>query len=136
MSELTPLISDLALILVCAGVMTVVFKRLKQPLVLGYIVAGKSPFYTHPFGYRYGQHPYLVGDWCHLPALCPRVGVQLQEVGKGGRNGGDSCLLHHLQYDSDRDDGGVVFRLEINGLPLFGRDAGDVFHHHYLQGIR
>ena len=48
MSELTPLISDLALILVCAGVMTLVFKRLKQPLVLGYIVAGflASPHFT------------------------------------------------------------------------------------------
>lgn len=40
MSELPPLISDLALILICAGVMTLIFKRLKQPLVLGYIVAG------------------------------------------------------------------------------------------------
>lgn len=40
MSELVPLISDLALILLCAGIMTLVFKRLKQPLVLGYIVAG------------------------------------------------------------------------------------------------
>ena len=29
MSELAPLISDLALILICAGVMTLVFKRLK-----------------------------------------------------------------------------------------------------------
>ena len=48
MSELPPLISDLALILICAGVMTLVFKRLKQPLVLGYIVAGflASPHFT------------------------------------------------------------------------------------------
>ncbi|MBO4907478.1 MAG: cation:proton antiporter [Bacteroidaceae bacterium] len=35
-----PMIADLALILVCAGVMTLLFKWLKQPLVLGYIVAG------------------------------------------------------------------------------------------------
>ena len=34
------MIQDLALILVVAGVVTLVFKRLKQPLVLGYIVAG------------------------------------------------------------------------------------------------
>lgn len=34
------LVSDLALILITAGVVTIVFKRLKQPLVLGYIVAG------------------------------------------------------------------------------------------------
>ena len=40
MSEIHPLVSDLALILVVAGVVTLVFKRLKQPLVLGYVVAG------------------------------------------------------------------------------------------------
>ena len=32
--------SDLALILICAGFMTLLFKSLKQPIVLGYIVAG------------------------------------------------------------------------------------------------
>ena len=40
MSQLEPLIADLALILICAGVMTLLFKSLKQPIVLGYIVAG------------------------------------------------------------------------------------------------
>lgn len=40
MSNLPTLIADLALILICAGVMTLLFKRLKQPLVLGYVVAG------------------------------------------------------------------------------------------------
>ncbi|MBP3725589.1 MAG: cation:proton antiporter [Bacteroidaceae bacterium] len=40
MSELHPLVSDLALILAVAGVVTLIFKRLKQPLVLGYVVAG------------------------------------------------------------------------------------------------
>ena len=40
MSQLEPIISDLALILICAGVMTLLFKSLKQPIVLGYIVAG------------------------------------------------------------------------------------------------
>lgn len=40
MSQLEPLIADLALILICAGVMTLLFKKLKQPIVLGYIVAG------------------------------------------------------------------------------------------------
>ena len=34
------MIKDLALILVMAGVVTLIFKKLKQPLVLGYIVAG------------------------------------------------------------------------------------------------
>lgn len=40
MSQLEPLMSDLALILICAGFMTLLFKSLKQPIVLGYIVAG------------------------------------------------------------------------------------------------
>ena len=40
MAELPTMINDLALILVVAGVVTIIFKRLKQPLVLGYIVAG------------------------------------------------------------------------------------------------
>ena len=40
MSHLAPLIADLALILICAGIMTLLFKKLKQPLVLGYVVAG------------------------------------------------------------------------------------------------
>ena len=51
MSELDPLIKDLALILVVAGVVTLVFKRLKQPLVLGYIMAG---FVVSP------QFPYTI----------------------------------------------------------------------------
>ena len=40
MSELPELVKDLALILVVAGFVTLLFKKLKQPLVLGYIVAG------------------------------------------------------------------------------------------------
>ena len=40
MAELPAMIQDLALILMVAGIVTLVFKKLKQPLVLGYIVAG------------------------------------------------------------------------------------------------
>ena len=40
MAELPSMIQDLALMLVVAGIVTLIFKRLKQPLVLGYIVAG------------------------------------------------------------------------------------------------
>ena len=45
---MNPLFSDLALILVVAGVVTIIFKKLKQPLVLGYIVAGAlaGPYIT------------------------------------------------------------------------------------------
>ncbi len=40
MTELPAMIHDLALMLIVAGIVTLIFKRLKQPLVLGYIVAG------------------------------------------------------------------------------------------------
>jgi len=40
MNEIPNLINDLALILVVAGIVTLLFKKLKQPLVLGYVVAG------------------------------------------------------------------------------------------------
>ena len=40
MNEIPYLVKDLALILMVAGIITIIFKKLKQPLVLGYIVAG------------------------------------------------------------------------------------------------
>ncbi len=40
MAEIPYLVKDLALILMVAGIVTIIFKKLKQPLVLGYIVAG------------------------------------------------------------------------------------------------
>ncbi len=45
MSDIPSLITDLTLILTVAALMTLLFKKLKQPLVLGYIVAG---FLTGP----------------------------------------------------------------------------------------
>lgn len=46
MEHLPDLFTDLAVILIAAGVVTVVFKWLKQPLVLGYILAG---FFIGPY---------------------------------------------------------------------------------------
>ncbi|MBV4359523.1 cation:proton antiporter [Pinibacter aurantiacus] len=40
MNHLPTLITDLALILGSAGIVTLIFKKLKQPVVLGYIIAG------------------------------------------------------------------------------------------------
>lgn len=40
MAEIPHLIQDMALILMVAGLVTLLFKKLRQPLVLGYIVAG------------------------------------------------------------------------------------------------
>ncbi|MCM1080057.1 MAG: cation:proton antiporter [Bacteroidales bacterium] len=51
------MIQDLALILIVAGIVTLLFRKLKQPLVLGYIVAG-----------------FLVSS--HMPVLVPDVELQ------------------------------------------------------------
>ncbi|RZK52119.1 MAG: sodium:proton antiporter, partial [Pedobacter sp.] len=40
MIHLPVLIADLGLILAAAGITTLLFKKIKQPLVLGYILAG------------------------------------------------------------------------------------------------
>ncbi len=56
MAELNPLFRELALILITAGVITVIFKWLKQPLVLGYIVAG---FFIGP---HFPWFPVIKGD--------------------------------------------------------------------------
>ncbi len=45
MTHLPPIISDLAFMLIVAGIVTLIFKWLKQPIVLGYIIAG---FITGP----------------------------------------------------------------------------------------
>jgi CPA2 family monovalent cation:H+ antiporter-2 len=40
MGHLPKLIQDLALILITGAITTLLFRRIKQPLVLGYIIAG------------------------------------------------------------------------------------------------
>ena len=64
MAELPELIRDLALILTVAGVVTLIFKRLKQPLVLGYIVAGflVSPNMPYTASVIDSEHVHLWAD--------------------------------------------------------------------------
>lgn len=51
MHELAPLISDLAIMLMVAGIVVLLFQRIHQPVVLGYLAAGMliGP-YTPPYG--------------------------------------------------------------------------------------
>ncbi len=66
MGHLPHLITDLALILGAAAISTLIFKRLKQPLVLGYIIAG-----------------FLVGPYFHfIPTVVDKENVEtLAEIG-------------------------------------------------------
>lgn len=60
------LIADLAMILIVAGITTLIFKKLNQPLVLGYIIAG---FITSP-------------NFTYFPTIAGKEGVELwAEIG-------------------------------------------------------
>ncbi len=66
MGHLPKLIQDLALILMAGALITLIFRKIKQPLVLGYIIAG-----------------FLVGPYFHLtPTVAERENIDtLAEIG-------------------------------------------------------
>ena len=65
MESVPALFFDLALILITAGITTVIFKWLKQPLVLGYIVAGFliGPHFTY---FPVVEDPTNVSTWSEI----------------------------------------------------------------------
>lgn len=66
MGHLPDLIRDLALILMAGAITTIIFKKIKQPLVLGYIIAG-----------------FLVGPYFHLlPTVADNANIEIwAEIG-------------------------------------------------------
>ena len=137
MSHLAPLISDLALILISAGIMTLLFKKLKQPLVLrlslSQVCGPAVPHFAFtPSVADADNIQNVVGDRCHLPFVCAGTGIQLQETDESGRFGGHIGLYDYLLHDTGRCVCGLDVWMEADGLHLFGRNAGHVLHHHYL----
>ena len=91
----TNLISDLALILVVAGIATVLFKRLKQPVVLGYIVAG---FLVGP---HFGYFPTVIDEgnihiWAELGVIFLLFSLGLEFSFKKLLNTGGSAAITAL----------------------------------------
>lgn len=68
MEELPGLITDLALILSVAGVVTIIFKKLKQPVVLGYVVAGFLASPHMPYTPSV-QEVATVGIWANIGVI-------------------------------------------------------------------
>ena len=68
MEELPHLISDLAYILIIAGAVTIIFKRLRQPLVLGYIVAGFLAGPYMPYTPSISDHS-SIDDWSQIGVI-------------------------------------------------------------------
>ena len=118
--ELDALITDLALILIVAGVVTLLFKKLKQPVVLGYIVAG---FLVGP---NFVFFPTIVdeGDinlWPELGIIVLLFSLGLEFSFKKLFQVGASAVLTAL----------VV----VSGMMLAGYGAGRLLHFTYLDSI-
>ena len=135
MSHLPTLISDLALILIAAGVITLLFKKLKQPLVLGYIVAG----------FIAGPHITLtptvmdtanIQTWADIGVVFLLFALGLDfSFKKLMKVGGPAVIDGHNHYCGDGHIGhlgGIRHGVETDGLYLFGRYACHVFHLYYL----
>ena len=118
--ELDALITDLALILIVAGGVTLLFKKLKQPVVLGYIVAG---FLVGP---NFVFFPTIVdeGDinlWAELGIIVLLFSLGLEFSFKKLFQVGASAVLTAL----------VV----VSGMMLAGYGAGRLLHFTYLDSI-
>jgi CPA2 family monovalent cation:H+ antiporter-2 len=77
MESLPAIFMDLALILITAGVITVIFKWLKQPLVLGYILAG---FFIGPYfkWFPVITDPGNVHVWSDIGIVCLMFALGLE----------------------------------------------------------
>ena len=92
MHEEINLVSDLALILISAGITTLIFRRLKQPLVLGYIVAG---FLISPY---FDLFPTVIGkesvsEWSEIGIIFLLFALGLEFSFKKLINVGGSALI-------------------------------------------
>lgn len=135
MAEIPFLVKDLALILMVAGVVTLIFKRLKQPLVLGYIVAG---FLVSP------HMPYTVSvmdetdiqTWADIGVIFTLFSLGLDFSFKKNRE--DGCLARHrlhrhrFLHDDAGHQRGPRIRMGPDGLHLPGRYARHELYHHYI----
>lgn len=134
MAEIPFLVKDLALILMVAGIVTLIFKRLKQPLVLGYIMAG---FLVSP------HMPYTMSvvdetdiqTWADIGVIFTLFSLGLDFVQE---NREDGCLSHHrhrghrVLHDDTGHQRRPRLRLGKDGLHLPGRYARHELHHYYI----
>lgn len=92
MSEEVHLVADLALILIAAGVFTIISKALKQPLILGYLLAGLV------VGPHLGLFPKLtsmtaVNEWSEIGIVFLLFAVGLEFSFKKILKAGSSALI-------------------------------------------
>lgn len=120
MSQLHPLITDLALILILAAITSLIFKKLKQPVVLGYIVAG---FLASP---HFSLLPDVsdvanVNIWGEIGIIVLLFSLGLEFNFKKLLNVGGSALITTL----------VI----VTGMMLLGYATGRILRFSYLDSI-
>lgn len=120
MGHLNPLISDLALILVVAGITTLLFKWLKQPVVLGYIVAG---FLVGP---HFNLFPSIVDSadinvWSEIGIIVLLFSLGLEFSFRKLLNVGGSAV--------------ITAAVIVTGMMLLGYSAGRLLHFAYIDSI-
>ena len=135
MAELPSLVEDLALILVVAGFVTLLFKKLKQPLVLGYIVAG---FLVSP------HMPYLMSvvdksdiqTWADIGVIFLLFALGLDFSVKKILKMGSSPIVAASTIIACMMTLGMIvgycFGVEEDGLYLPWRYVSHEFYHYYL----
>lgn len=139
MSQIPALISDLAVILISAGLVTLLFKKLKQPVVLGYIVAGILA------GPSIEQIPTVtdvesIRIWADIGVIFLLFALGLDFSFKKLMKVGGTAVIGAITVVNRYDDSGIYHGL-ITGLGTYEqsfprRYVIDVFHDDYLQGIR
>ena len=120
MGHLNTLISDLALILVVAGVTTLLFKWLKQPVVLGYIVAG---FLVGP---HFSFFPTVsdlanINIWSEIGIIVLLFSFGLEFSFRKLVNVGGSAV--------------ITAAVIVVGMMLLGYAAGRILHFTYLDSV-
>lgn len=139
MSEIAPLISDLAVILIAAGIITLIFKCLKQPVVLGYIVAGilAGPAVPYiPTVSRSYQYKNMGRYRRHLSFVCYGIRILFQEVDDRRRYSCYRLYNHSLRNDVSRLYCRKRAWLLASKQYIFRRYAFYVIHRYRIQGVR
>jgi CPA2 family monovalent cation:H+ antiporter-2 len=99
MNHLPDLIRDLGFILITAAVVTLLFKKLKQPVVLGYLIAGfflgpHFPFFIHV------QDKQSVHIWAEIGVIFLLFGLGLEfsfkKLSRVGKSAGITAFIEAI----------------------------------------
>lgn len=120
MSHLPTIITDLSMILLVAGITTILFKKINQPLVLGYIVAG---FITGP---NFNFFP-TIADSTNINAWS-EIGVIFLLFALG-------LEFSFYKLKSVGGTAGIATAVEIGGMLLVGYAAGSLLGWNHMDSL-